>query len=228
MVASALAKDVESGPEADSGPARFLSGLEPDIQKELYAQGKIRWYKREQLVLAKGTNSGLLYILIKGTMKVTHCENKRHLTLAVLRSGDMFGELSMINGQATTADIIALQNCTVLEIEHDRVYAMFQKHSDFMCLFLETLSQRTRQVIESICVMALEDVYGRLRRTLLALAKESASGHKITGITQTELAEMVGSSREMVSIIMKELKIGDYLRVDGRTITLLKEFPLRR
>jgi CRP/FNR family cyclic AMP-dependent transcriptional regulator len=228
MVLSALAKNMESGPEEELGPDRFLSRLDQGLQKELYAQGKIRWYKQGQLVLAKGTNSGFLYILIEGTVKATRCENERHLTLAVLRSGDMFGELSMINGQATTADIVALLNCTVLEIEHDKVYAMLQKHSDFMCLFLETLSQRTRQVIESICVMALEDVYGRLRRTLIALAKESDTGRKIPGITQTELAEMVGSSREMVSIIMKELKIGDYLRVDGRTITLLKEFPLRR
>ena len=56
----------------------------------------------------------------------------------------------MINGQATTADIIALKNCTVLEIGHDKVYAMLQNHPDFMHLFLETLSHRTRQVIENI------------------------------------------------------------------------------
>ena len=97
-----------------------------------------------------------------------------------------------------------------------------------MCLFLETLSQRTRLVIENICVMALEDVYGRLRRTLILLAREDGVKHQITGITHTDLAEMVGSSREMISIVMKELKLGDYLRVDGRTITLLKEFPERR
>jgi CRP/FNR family cyclic AMP-dependent transcriptional regulator len=228
MVLSALARDVEPEHEADLDPASFLSRLEPSLQNELYAQGKVHWYKRGQLVLAKGTNSGFLYLLIKGRVKATRCENERHLTLAILRSGDMFGELSMINGQATTADILALKNCTVLEIEHDKVYALLQNNPDFMCLFLETLSQRTRQVIENICVMALEDVYGRLRRTLVSLANENGTAREITGITQTELAEMVGSSREMVSIIMKELKTGDYLRVDGRTITLLKEFPQRR
>jgi CRP/FNR family cyclic AMP-dependent transcriptional regulator len=140
----------------------------------------------------------------------------------------MFGELSMINGQPTTADIITMQNSTVLEIDRDKVYSMLQEHPEFMCLFLETLSLRTRQVIENICVMALEDVYGRLRRTLITLSTENGIEHKISGVTHTELAEMVGSSREMVSIIMKELKIGDYLRVDGRTITLLNELPERR
>jgi CRP/FNR family cyclic AMP-dependent transcriptional regulator len=212
----------------DIEPDRFFYRLEPGLQSELYSQGKISNYPRGHQVLTKGEISGCLYILIDGLVKVTRCQHDKHLTLAVLRPGDMFGELSMINGQPTTADIITMQNCTVLEIQRDKVYSMLQEHSEFMCLFLETLSLRTRQVIENICVMALEDVYGRLRRTLITLSTENDIEHKITGVTHTELAEMVGSSREMVSIIMKELKIGDYLRVDGRTITLLNELPERR
>ena len=80
MVLSALARDVEAEQEADLESGSFLFRLEPSLQNELYAQGKIRRYKRGQLVLAKGTNSGLLYLLIKGRVKVTRCENERHLT----------------------------------------------------------------------------------------------------------------------------------------------------
>lgn len=207
---------------------RFFLRLKPSMQSKLYLQGEMRQFRRGQLILSKGEVSGRLYILIDGMVKVTLAKHGKNLTLAVLRPGDMFGELSMINGQATTADIVGMKDSKVLIITRDRVYAMLQENTDFMCMFLETLSLRTRQVIENISVMALEDVYGRLRRTLTMLAKENGATQKITDITHTELAEMVGSSREMVSIIMKELKLGDYLRVDGRTITLLKEFPEKR
>jgi len=207
---------------------RFFQKLDQGLQSELFLQGEISKYAHRALVLSAGEISGKLHILIDGMIKVTRSEHEKHLTLAVLHPGDMFGELSMINGRPTTADIVAMRDSTVLSVKRSKVYSMLQKHPGFMCLFLETLSQRTRQVIENISAMALEDVYGRLRRTLIRLAEENGNKHKINGITHAELAEMVGSSREMVSIIMKELKIGDYLRVDGRTITILKKFPEKR
>lgn len=207
---------------------RFFQKLESKLQSELFFQGEISKYEHGQLVLPEGQVSNKLHILIDGRGKVTRAKHGKHLTLSVLRPGDMFGELSMINGLPTTADIEAMEDSTVLSIEREKVYSMLQTYPEFMHLFLETLANRTRHVIESVSAMALEDVYARLRRTLNMLALENDSGQKIVGVTHTDLAEMVGSSREMVSILMKELKIGDYLRVDGRTITLLKEFPERR
>ena len=214
-------------PQIESN-SRFFQKLETKLQSELFFQGEISKYEHGQVVLPEGRVSGKLHILIDGRVKVTRTKHGKHLTLGVLRPGDMFGELSMIHGLPTTADIEATEDSTVLSISRDKVYSMLQNYPEFMHLFLETLSNRTRHVIESVSAMALEDVYGRLRRTLRSLAEENGTGQKINGVTHTDLAEMVGASREMVSIIMKELKMGDYLRVDGRTITLLKEFPERR
>ena len=75
---------------------------------------------------------------------------------------------------------------------------------------------------------ACATVGGAFMVTLLMLAQKNGSKLQIEGVTHAELAEMIGASREMVSIILKDLKLGDYIRVDGRVITLLKEFPEKR
>lgn len=215
-------------PDLETKTERFFQKLDPSLQSKLFFQGELSKYERGQLVLSIGEVSGKLYVLIDGMVKLTRSEHEKHLTLAVLKPGDIFGELSMINGRPTTADIRAMEDSSVLSVERSKVYSMLHDSPSFMCLFLETLSLRTRGIIENICAMALEDVYGRLRRTLKMLASENSMKDKIYGVTHAELAEMVGASREMVSIIMKELKMGNYLRVDGRMITLLKDFPEKR
>ena len=212
----------------DGGYSSFFSQLDDKLRNSLHAEGEVTEHARGDTIIAAGEVSGRLYVMLEGIAKVTRCEHKKHLTLAVLRPGDMFGELSMINGQPTTADIVAMEDCEVLSVGRKTVYKLLQNSPEFMCLFLETLSHRTRQVIENVCAMALEDVYGRLKRTLTMLADKNGAKRQIEGVTHAELAEMVGASREMVSIILKELKMGDYIRVDGRVITLLKEFPDKR
>jgi CRP/FNR family cyclic AMP-dependent transcriptional regulator len=207
----------------------FFQRLDPRVQEAFLAQGKSITYEPGQTILLEGSITGKLYVLLDGRLKVTHCAHDKHLTLAILRPGNLFGELSMINSLPATADIVAMQTSVVLIVECRDVYSMMQDSSSFMHLFLETLSMRTREVIENVCAIALEDVYGRLRRTLYMLAQEEGGiALRIVGVTHAELAEMVGSSREMISIIMKELKYGDYLRVDGRMITLLKDLPENR
>ena len=212
----------------DEEYSSFFSQLDENMKNSLHAEGEIENYASGELIIPAGEVSGKLYVLLEGIAKVSRHEQKKHLTLAVLRSGDMFGELSMINGQPTSADIVAMDGCVVLAIRRSKIYALMQSSPAFMNLFLETLSHRTRQVIENVCAMALEDVYGRLKRTLIMLANNNGTRRQIEGVTHAELAEMVGASREMVSIILKELKMGDYIRVDGRVITLLKDFPEKR
>ncbi len=75
--------------------------------------------------------------------------------------------------------------------------------------------------------LALNDVYGRLAATLRDLAREE-DGRLITqALTQQELAQMIGASREMVSRIFKELKAGDYIHLEDKRIVLTKKLPAR-
>ena len=84
-------------PDLEIKPERFFQKLESSLQSKMFLQGELSKYERGQLVLSVGEVSAKLYILIDGMVKVTRSEHEKHLTLAVLKPGDIFGELSMVS-----------------------------------------------------------------------------------------------------------------------------------
>ena len=80
---------------------------------------------------------------------------------------------------------------------------------------------------DRVSALALNDVYGRLAATLKDLAKEEGGKLITQPLTQQELAQMIGASREMVSRIFKELKAGDYIRMQDKRVVLNKKLPAR-
>lgn len=207
---------------------RFFHELDQQLQADLISLGVQHQYNRGETVIHAGCEGSGLHILLEGRAKVYRRSHGKQLCLSILESGDLFGELSMIDEGETTANISAIQNCTVLSLDREIVFEHLQSNKQFLRQFLEYVSLRLRNVIDDVCSIALDDVYGRLRRILMRLSREGGDDNRIPSITHLELAEMVGSSREMVSIIIKELRLGDYLRTDGRRITLLRELPERR
>jgi len=206
----------------------FFHQLDRSLQEELYQIGHLGRYVQDEEILHAGSDQIGLHILLQGRVKVYRRNGEKCLCLSILESGDVFGELAMLTDKDTTASIEAMCDCTVLTIDREAVFAFFYKHPGFVRQFLEYLSLRLRNVIDDVCSIAMDDVYGRLKRILIRLARAGGTGNTIPGITHLELAEMVGSSREMVSIIIKELRQGGYIQTQGRTISLLKELPDKR
>ena len=92
---------------------------------------------------------------------------------------------------------------------------------------IQHLAEKVRELTQDVERLALQDVYGRLVGILKERAGE-ADGRLITGpITQQELANLVGASREMISKIFKDLKSGDYISLEGKRIVLQRELPAR-
>lgn len=209
-------------------PTRFFHQLDEQLQLNLLELGERTTHHRGDIVFHSGESNKSLHILLDGRAKVYRLGHGRKLCLSILQSGDLFGELSMLDDNQTSASIAATQTCDVLSLDKEVVFDFLQSNPYFLREFLEYVSLRLRNVINDVCSIALDDVYGRLRRVLLRLAAENGEGDRLATITHLELAEMIGCSREMVSIIIKELRTGNYLRTDGRTITLLRELPEKR
>ena len=208
--------------------SRFLYQLDQQIQHKLFSNGVLTQFERNQFIIKEGSQGSKLHFLVNGSVKVIRHGKNRKVCLSILQSGDFFGELSMIDEGNTSADIITTSKCEVLSLDRDTIYAFLQTNPFFLQQFLTYISSKLRQSIDSVCSIALDDVYGRVRKVLIRLTQDGSEQRRIVSITHTELAEMVGSSREMVSIIIKELRLGDYLRTGGRSITLLKNLPEHR
>jgi CRP-like cAMP-binding protein len=205
----------------DLGPA----GLDAILERATVVR------RRAGAILAQRDEAaGALYILAEGRAKVTVSgENGREVTLTVLRPGDVFGEVGIIDGGPRTADVVALDAVVVVTIERDVFLAHVRARPQIAIRMLQTMAKRLRRADEAIAGLALMDVEERLRRTLISLAKDD--GDPVTdGLqvrrrpTQQELANMIGSCRETVSRTLAELSRKGLVVPRGRGLFLAAPF----
>ncbi|MCU0936817.1 MAG: Crp/Fnr family transcriptional regulator, partial [Gammaproteobacteria bacterium] len=138
-----------------------------------------------------------------------------------------FGELAILGEGPRTATVITLEDARLLTMSRSAFLDCLGKHPDIALALIRHLADRVAQLTEQVASLALRDVYSRVRETLTANAVEE-DGKLVTGrFTQSEIAQMVGSSREMVSRIFKELREGGYIALDDKRVTILKKLPAR-
>jgi CRP/FNR family cyclic AMP-dependent transcriptional regulator len=140
--------------------------------------------------------------------------------------GEYFGELSL-DGGARSASVMTLEPTMCAVVTGAELREFVVAHPDFAMHLIGRLIGRLRELTQSVKSLALEDVYGRVVGLLQKMAVDGADGRRTVPqrLTQQDIAEYVGSSREMVSRIFKELVAGGYLATDSGHLVLLKTPP---
>jgi CRP/FNR family cyclic AMP-dependent transcriptional regulator len=194
----------------------LLAGLS-EQQLELLAAGSSRRnYPRGRTIVSEGEPSNSLYILLSGRAKVQRSDSEgKEVILAVLGSGDWFGEMSMIDDAPRSASVITLESCDFMAIEKASFKQMLMQSTEVCMAVMRGLVARLREADRKIETLALLDVYGRVARVLLDFSEE-INGERIVRnrLPRQEIAKMIGASREMVSRVMKGLE------TDGFVVTL--------
>ena len=194
---------------------------------QLAERGVPRTYQRGEIVFEEGEQSDSLYILLGGELKVfTRGENARELVYNVILPGEFFGEL-FLDGGPRSASIKAVVESTCVVVAREEFREFLHSYPEFgECLVLKLIS-RVRHVTQQLRSVALKDVYGRVAALLNGLAKDEDGVRAVDrSVTQQEIADRVGSSREMVNQVLCELIRGGYLAKDSeRRLVFLKELP---
>jgi CRP/FNR family cyclic AMP-dependent transcriptional regulator len=152
-------------------------------------------------------------------------EEGHEVTLTIQGAGEYFGEMVLDEGPRS-ASVLTLEPCRFAVVSREQFTAFLTSHPDFTVRQLRKLIHRTRVLTNNVRSLALLDVYGRVARLLLDLAVEHDGKRVIPDkLTQQDIASRVGASREMVSLILKDLSAGGYISVSGKTITVNKEPP---
>jgi CRP/FNR family cyclic AMP-dependent transcriptional regulator len=121
-----------------------------------------------------------------------------------------------------------LEPPTCAVVMRDDLRAAIAQNPDVAMTLISTLIDRARIATDNVKNLALMDVYGRVARLLLSLAKED--GGKLVvpeKMTQQDIADRVGASRDMISRIVKDLTIGGYVTIENRQITINRKPPSR-
>jgi CRP/FNR family cyclic AMP-dependent transcriptional regulator len=207
--------------------ARQQDQLTDELLAQLTLRGDIRTYQRGELVCREGERSDLLYILVAGELKVfTLGENDRELVYNLLRPGELFGEL-ILDGGPRTASVKAVCTSMCVVLGSDTLRTFLRNYPDFAEFLVQKLIARVRRATEQLRDLAMKDVYERATSLLNELAVDDGHGRAIDkAITQQEIANRIGATREMVNHIIRDLVRGGFVLRDGeRGMVLLKDLP---
>lgn len=189
----------------------------------------LRKFKKNTHIIVAGEESHAAYVLLIGTAYAfTDDDDGNEFIVGSFSAGDCFGELGLLDGHSRTANVITTSACQCLVVPGADINHEIMKEPSAAQAIIHSLVGRIRGMTEDVSCLALMDVYGRLVRVLNFAASEQDDGSRITDrITHQELASRVGSSREMISKILKELRVGGYISIENHCVKLHKELPDR-
>jgi CRP/FNR family cyclic AMP-dependent transcriptional regulator len=184
-------------------------------------------FPKGTLLMQEGEHGSSMYLLLAGRIKVfVSDQHGKEYVLAVLGPGEYVGELALLDDEPRTASVETEEPSRCLVLQKADVLDLLHRHPAIQFKLLITLVKRSRQLTESVKNLALKDVYTRVRLLLEDLAVER-DGQRLVEepMTQQAIADRVGSSREMVARILKELVFGGYVRIENKRLILLSRLP---
>lgn len=227
-IQEALLRDEQARIRASIAKVTVFKDLVPSAVEDLARRVQVRRTPGGGSILAQDEAGDALFIIMSGRVKVVMFgDNGREVTLAVLRPGDIFGEMSLFDGRARSANVVALEPATTLGLSREDLLRHMASYPQTALNLLGEMSRRLRRADETIAELALCDVQDRLIRRLIALANEDASelpeGMLIRRRpTQQDLANMVGACRETISRTFNSLARKGLIIPKGRSLVVTK------
>jgi CRP/FNR family cyclic AMP-dependent transcriptional regulator len=188
--------------------------------------GLTRSFPVNAILINEGDTTDSLYIMLKGRVKVyVSSDDGREVVLAEYGPGEYFGELS-IDGEKRSASIKALEACNCRVVQGSELRQFLAEQPDFALHLTLKLIRMVRRLTDQVRSIALQDVYGRMVRVLNEMSEPIGDERVLRRkLTQQDIADRVGASREMVNRVMKELSSGGYVVQRAGRIVILRKLP---
>ena len=212
----------------------LFATIGPTAARALYDSMNRLHLPRGKAVFHEGDLGDRLYLIGSGAVKLGHrSSDGRESLLSVLGPGEMFGELSLFDPGPRTATASAVSDTLLLELSHDELITWLERYPAVAKHLLEALARRLRRTNETLSDLVFADVPGRMAKALLDLStrfgQPTEDGIRVAhGLTQEELAQLVGASRETVNKALADFTSRGWVRREGRTVVLLDVERLER
>jgi len=185
------------------------------------------WHKQAEagsLIVSHEEPGDALFVIARGSVKVVlPGETGREIILSILKDGDFFGEMSLLDRQPRSANVVAVEDTELLCLDRDAFQTHLTAHPSTALEILAEMSRRLRHADEVIGNLALLDVYARVARAIRELAQKQ--GEPVDGgllikerPTQQEIAGLIGTSRETVSRALSDFARQGLLEMQGKQI----------
>jgi CRP-like cAMP-binding protein len=180
-----------------------------------------RKFPRDAVIYEDGSIGDYMYIIEEGQVKVTKMsEDGREKILEILGPGDFHGEMALLDRAPRSASVKTTTPCVLLALSRLDFLGLLKQNHELTLELIRELARRLREADEQIRGLSFERVESRARRLLTRLAKEKAPAHPdrmaTSPITHQQLADLVGTSRETITRVVKELKDSGWLEQEGK------------
>lgn len=206
----------------------LFSRLSEDELEEVERQAVHRRYRARTVIIEQGDDAGNLFFLVQGRVKIFVVgEDSREVVLGERGPGGYVGELAPLFEGKRTASVATLEDSDFLVLTRQSFERFLQARPSIALALVRDLAKKVQGLSDDVSDYALLDVYGRIAKLLKRSAVEE-SGEMITApLTHQDIADRVASSREMVSKILKDLRVGGYIEIVKKRIILREELPPR-
>ncbi len=204
----------------------LFDGFETKDIDSVASQTVIRQFPKNTVIVSQGDETDSFYVILQGKVDVfLHNDKGKEIIINTLGVGESFGELAPLGGIPRQASIITTEDSTFGVISRQVFIDTLLTKPTVSMRIIDLLIQRIQDLTEEVSSLALEDVYNRVVRVLYKHADEVGEKLVTEKLTQQDIASRVGATREMVHRILKELKTGGYISIEGKHITIEKKLP---
>ena len=208
----------------------YFADLQPEAFEQLCRYAKHITLKRGATIFSKGDPGSSLFAVISGTVKISiSSPGGRNAILNLIGAGEIFGEIALLDGRSRTADATASSNCELFTIDRREFIPFVQSQPVLAMKFIELLCTRLRWTSDQVEQVILQNLPGRLASALLRLTEKHKSGPqgRAIAITQQEISEMVGMTRESINKQLRAWAARGWVRLEHGAIVVLKAEPLQ-
>ncbi len=206
----------------------IFADLEPDAFDQLCRYARHSTLKRGSTLFSKGDPGNSLYAVISGTVKMSvSSPDGRNAILNIVGPGEIFGEMALLTGRTRSADAIANSNCELFVIDRREFIPFVRSQPTLAMKFIELLCARLRWTSDQVEQVILQDLPGRLASALLRLSDKHKPQGRTISITQQEISEMVGMTRESINKQLRAWATRGWVRLEHGAIVVLKPESLQ-
>ena len=211
----------------------LLADLGPEVIARLAERVEIREVRRREVVYLPGDPGGSLYFVNGGRIKISKVtRDGKALTLSYCGPSEIFGETCVLDGGPRQEMAEAMENSMITELERTEFDALLQQHASLGFQMMRLMASRRLNLENKLETLVFRDVTSKLAELLLNLADEygvdDARGTLVAlKITHQELANLIGSTRETVSLTLSQFKKQNYICTEGRKVIVADPESLR-
>ncbi len=208
--------------------------LSADERKDLVARARVRTFSSGDTVFLMGSLGDSMMAVLTGNIRISVPSSEgKEIVLAIMQPDDFFGELALLDGKARSADAKAITDCSLAVLERRDVLAFFDRHPSAWLGLVQVLCRRLRATTEQTAEVALLDLPGRLAKTLLRLGgvdqdSESARPALQISLSQRELGNIVGASRESINKCLREWQRSGVIKTENNVISIKNRKTLKK